>query len=112
MNIARICGRLGVGALVDLIVEQFEDDSARQIDKRRVDRDAGNANDLSEVGLVSGRAQARPDAKEVFPEGQGVVDAGGAHADMMDCGGGRDRCRKDYCVSQKPFPPKPNSNPE
>jgi len=74
MKIARVCGRFRVRPLVRrLTIEQLEGDSARQIEERGIDRDAGNADDFSEIRPVEGRAPARGNAKEGFPTAEAVA---------------------------------------
>ena len=58
--------------------------------KRGVDRDAGNPDMRAEIGAVERRPPARRHTEEGFPEGERILDAGDAHADVMDRRGGRD----------------------
>src|SRR5262249_39522283 len=87
------------------VVEQLEDAATGKIDERHVDVHARVADMTAEVRPVEHSAPARLDAEEVPPEGEGLVEVGDAHADMVDacdlhaqCGGGAQLARRTNSV--------------
>jgi hypothetical protein len=75
----------------DLIVEELEGGAARQVHKGGLDSNAGNPDVLAEIRAIERRSPARRDAEERFPEGERIVEAGDAHADVMNRGRGCSR---------------------
>ena len=67
-----------------LIVEELEDRAAGQVDEGRLDRDAGIADmPCRDTGGRASSASA-PGAEEGLPEVERLVEAGDAHADVVN----------------------------
>ena len=101
MDIAWICRCLRVTALVrSFIVQQFKNHSTWELHECSLDRNARDADDLRQIRPVQQLPPKRGRPEETFPERQRNIDAGDAHADMMNRGRGRDPSRFGYCFGQ------------
>jgi NAD(P)-dependent dehydrogenase (short-subunit alcohol dehydrogenase family) len=91
-EVVRMGGPFRAGFFVlDLVVEQLEDIATRQSDEGGVDLHARITHMSAEIGAVEDNPPACPAAQVRLPEWQCAIDAGDAHADVMDASRGERR---------------------